>query len=43
VVYLDSANTVPDFRINWVWLPPLGPEKITDGGREQLRGLGFNV
>jgi metal-sulfur cluster biosynthetic enzyme len=34
---------VPDFRINWVWLPPWGPEKITDDGREQLRALGFNV
>jgi metal-sulfur cluster biosynthetic enzyme len=34
---------VPDFRINWVWLPPWGPEKITEDGREQLRALGFNV
>ena len=29
--------------INWVWLPPWGPDKITDDGREQLRSLGFNV
>ena len=34
---------VPDFRINWVWLPPWGPDKITEDGREQLRALGFNV
>ena len=34
---------VTDFRINWVWLPPWGPDKITDDGREQLRALGFNV
>jgi len=34
---------VKDFRINWVWMPPWGPEKITDDGREQLRALGFNV
>ena len=34
---------VADFRINWVWLPPWGPDKITDDGREQLRALGFNV
>ena len=34
---------VPDFRINWVWMPPWGPDKITDEGREQLRALGFNV
>jgi metal-sulfur cluster biosynthetic enzyme len=32
-----------DFRINWVWLPPWGPDKITDEGRDQLRALGFNV
>jgi len=34
---------VNGFRINWVWMPPWGPEKITDDGREQLRALGFNV
>jgi metal-sulfur cluster biosynthetic enzyme len=34
---------VQDFRINWVWLPPWGPERITEDGREQLRALGFNV
>ena len=34
---------VTDFRINWVWMPPWGPERITDDGREMLRALGFNV
>lgn len=34
---------VNDFRIEWVWMPPWGPDKITDDGREQLRALGFNV
>jgi len=34
---------VSDFKINWVWLPPWGPEHITEDGREQLRALGFNV
>lgn len=34
---------VSDVKINWVWLPPWGPDKITDDGREQLRMLGFNV
>ncbi len=29
--------------INWVWMPPWGPDKITDDGREMLRALGFNV
>ena len=34
---------VDEVRINWVWMPPWGPDKITDDGREQLRALGFNV
>jgi metal-sulfur cluster biosynthetic enzyme len=29
--------------INWVWMPPWGPDKISPDGREQLRALGFNV
>jgi metal-sulfur cluster biosynthetic enzyme len=32
-----------DVAINWVWMPPWGPDKITPDGREQLRALGFNV
>jgi metal-sulfur cluster biosynthetic enzyme len=44
----DQTNTaleglVTDWRINWVWMPPWGLEKITDEGRDQLRALGFNV
>jgi metal-sulfur cluster biosynthetic enzyme len=38
-----ASGIVNDFRINWVWMPPWGPEKITDDGREQLRALGFTV
>jgi metal-sulfur cluster biosynthetic enzyme len=34
---------VEDFTINWVWMPPWGPDKITDDGREQLRALGFSI
>ena len=37
------SDVVSDFRINWVWMPPWGPDKITDEGREMLRALGFNV
>ena len=36
-------GVVNDHRINWVWMPPWGPDKITDDGREMLRALGFNV
>jgi metal-sulfur cluster biosynthetic enzyme len=44
----DQAAEVLDglvrsFKINWVWMPPWGPDKITEDGREQLRALGFNV
>ena len=44
----DQTQSVLDgvvngFRINWVWMPPWGPERITEDGREQLRALGFNV
>jgi len=38
-----GGGVVSDFRINWVWMPPWGPEKITDDGRDQLRALGFTV
>ena len=38
-----EAGLVEDFRINWVWLPPWGPERITDDGRDQMRALGFNI
>jgi len=38
-----GGGLVSDVRINWVWMPPWGPERITDDGREQLRALGFNV
>ena len=37
------SGLVKETRINWVWMPPWGPDKITDEGREQLRALGFNV
>ncbi|KAA9160400.1 metal-sulfur cluster assembly factor [Amycolatopsis acidicola] len=42
-VLVGNAGVVKDFRINWVWMPPWGPEKITEDGREQLRALGFTV
>lgn len=39
-VLQDLTN---DVKINWVWMPPWGPNKITDDGREQLRAIGFTV
>ena len=34
-------GVVDQFRINWVWMPPWGPDKITDDGRDMMRALGF--
>jgi metal-sulfur cluster biosynthetic enzyme len=34
---------VEAFRINWVWMPPWGPELITEDGREQMRSIGFAI
>ncbi|MFN4001147.1 metal-sulfur cluster assembly factor [Microcella sp.] len=34
---------VAQFRINWVWMPPWGPERITDDGRDMMRALGFSI
>ena len=31
------------FRINWVWMPPWGPELITEDGRDQMRAIGFAI
>ena len=36
-------GVVEAFRINWVWMPPWGPEKITEDGREMLRAIGFSI
>ena len=40
---LVGPSLVSEIRINWVWNPPWGPDKITEDGREQLRALGFTV
>ena len=37
----DSAHSGWDD--NWVWMPPWGPERITDDGRDQMRALGFAI
>lgn len=36
-------GVVDAYRINWVWMPPWGPEKITEDGREQMRSIGFSI
>ena len=34
---------VERFRINWVWMPPWGQERITADGRDMMRALGFSI
>ena len=36
-------GVVAAFRINWVWMPPWGPDRITDDGRDMMRALGFSM
>jgi metal-sulfur cluster biosynthetic enzyme len=43
LVDAPGGGLVDDVKINWVWMPPWGPDKITEEGREQLRALGFTV
>ncbi|MEO6879659.1 MAG: metal-sulfur cluster biosynthetic enzyme, partial [Mycobacteriaceae bacterium] len=40
---LTTDGLADGIKINWVWMPPWGPDKITEDGREQLRALGFTV
>ena len=40
----DALDGVVDaFRINWVWMSPWGPEKITEDGKKQMRAIGFAI
>lgn len=38
-----GSGVVEKLTLNWVWMPPWGPDMITEDGREQLRALGFSV
>jgi metal-sulfur cluster biosynthetic enzyme len=47
VIESETANAldgvVEAFRINWVWMPPWGPDRITDDGRDMMRAIGFSI
>ena len=47
VIEEQTANAldavVDAFRINWVWMPPWGPERITEEGKEMMRAIGFSI
>ncbi len=34
---------VDAFRMSWVWMPPWGPERITEDGRDMMRAIGFSI
>ena len=40
---LAPLGCVDDFRVDWQWIPAWRPADITDGGREQLRAIGFSI
>ena len=40
---VGNNTAVDELDLNWVWMPPWGPQFITEEGREQLRALGFAV
>ncbi len=40
---LAPLGCVDDFRVDWQWIPAWRPAEITEGGREQLRAIGFTV
>lgn len=42
-VQQNLETMVDEWHVNWVWMPPWGPERITEDGRDQMRALGFNI
>jgi metal-sulfur cluster biosynthetic enzyme/ribosomal protein L22 len=40
---LAPLGCVDDFRVDWQWIPAWRPADITEGGREQLRAIGFTL
>ena len=36
-------GVVDRYRINWVWMPPWTPAKISDDGRSMMSALGLTV
>ncbi len=42
-VFQVLDGLVTDHTINWVWVPPWSPEKLTPDGREQARAIGLGI
>ena len=39
----NLETMIDEWHVNWVWMPPWGPERITEEGREMMRALGFAI
>lgn len=42
-VQQNLETMIDEWHVNWVWMPPWGPERITEDGRDMMRALGFNI
>jgi len=42
-VFQVLDGLVADHTINWVWMPPWSPEKLTPQGREQAHAIGLGI
>lgn len=42
-VFQVLDGLVADHVINWVWLPPWSPDRMTPQGREQARAIGIGM
>ncbi|GAB90797.1 metal-sulfur cluster assembly factor [Gordonia rhizosphera] len=42
-VFAVLDGLVADHTINWVWVPPWSPDKLTESGREQARAIGLRI
>lgn len=42
-VQQNLETMLEEWHVNWVWMPPWGPARITEDGRDQMRALGFNI
>ena len=40
---LGRVRDIADFRVDWQWIPAWRPADMTDGGRAQLRAIGFTI
>ncbi|GAC1407906.1 MAG: metal-sulfur cluster assembly factor [Mycobacterium sp.] len=42
-VFQVLDGLVADHTINWVWIPPWSPAKLTPSGREQANAIGLGI